>query len=73
MNKVLRVELTEEERRLLDKYLINYPFGQISYILRSAIRAFIKAEHEKEQATILAQREAQSGHQGRKGSRTKKT
>ena len=70
MNKVLRVELTEEERQDLDNYLIGYPFGQISHILRHAIRDFIKVEKEKAE---LVRKEAQSGCQGRKGSRTKKT
>ena len=69
MNKVLRVELTEEERRDLDTYLIGYPFGQISHILRHAVRDFIRVEKEKAE---LVRKEAQSGYQSRKGSRTKK-
>ena len=71
MNKVLRVELTEEERRDLNKYLINFPFGQISYILRHAVRDFIKREKEREQSQ-LKELEAQSGSQGSKGKRIKK-
>lgn len=70
MNKVLRVELTEEERQDLDTCLVGYPFGQISHILRCAIRDFIKGEKEKAE---LVRKEAQRGHQGRKGGRTKKT
>jgi len=71
MNKVLRVELTEEERKELDKYLLigDYPFGQISHILRRAVREFIKSEKEKE----LVKKEAQSGYQSGEGSRTKET
>jgi hypothetical protein len=50
MNLVLRVELTKSEREELDKYLLvgNYPFGQISHILRCAVRNFIKEGKEKE-------------------------
>jgi hypothetical protein len=70
MNKVLRVELTEEERQDLDKYLIGYPFGQISHILRNAVRDFIKVEKEKAE---LVRKEAQGGYQGSKRNRSKKT
>ena len=68
MNRMLRVEVTEEERQELDHYLTNYPHGQLSHILRCAIRNFITEEREK-----LAQKEAQSGYQGRKRLRTKAT
>ena len=73
MNRVLRVELTEEERRELDKYLISYPFGQISHILRHAVRGFIRAEREKVEKAILTQKEAQNGYQSGERKRTKKT
>ena len=76
MNKVLRVELTEEERQELDKYLINYPFGQISHILRHAVRDFIRVEKERESIRkdgILLKEAQKSGDQSRKGSRAKKT
>lgn len=69
MNKVLRVELTEEERRDLDKYLIGYPFGQISHILRCAVRDFIKVEKEKVE---LVRKEVKDGYQGGERKRTKK-
>lgn len=69
MNKVLRVELTESERKDLDLYLVGFPFGQISHILRQAVRNFINTEREKAE---LLRKEAESGSQGRKGSRSKK-
>ena len=70
MNRVLRVELTEEERKELDKYLINHPFGKISHILRCAVRSFIKEEKEKAE---LAQKETKGGDQSNKGRRIKET
>ena len=54
MSLFLRVGITEDERKELDKYLINHPFGKISHILRRAIRAFIEEERAK---TVLAQKE----------------
>ena len=72
MNLVLRVELTEEERKELDKYILigDYGFGQISHILRRAVRDFIKIEKEKESA---AKKETQNGDQSRKRGGAKET
>lgn len=65
MSLFLRVGITEDERKELDKYLRNYPFGQISYILRRAVKEFIHAEKLKE--------EPQHDDQSRKRLRTKTT
>lgn len=49
MSPFLRVGITEDERKELNKCLTKYPFGQISHILRKAIKEFIQSEKIKEE------------------------